>query len=57
MCHIAEYLRLGILEVEPKTGLLVPGISWGSALRGAKGGKMDRVVCNKLIENVVLVRN
>lgn len=57
MCHITEYLRSGILEVEPKTGLLVPGVYWGSALRGAKGGEMDRVVCNKLVKNAVLVRH
>ena len=42
MYHITDHPRLGILEVDPNTGLLVPVIYWGSALRGAKGGKLDR---------------
>lgn len=57
MYHITEHLRSGILKVEPKTGLLVPVVYWGSALSGTKGANLHRVVCKKLIKNVVLVRH
>lgn len=52
MCHITGHLRSGILEVEPKTGIHVLVIFWGSALRTAEG-RSQIGKWNKLTKYVV----